>query len=156
LFLIKSGGFFLHASAAFYEKKGCLFIGPAGSGKTTVINKLSKDFDILSDELVAIRKNNGYYYIYSTPWIENKRKISKLKSIFFLKKSKGVQFKKVKTLQAAFGIYSNILYHVLDYSLANKLLNKVTNLSHEISCYAMYFALDSPISEKIKNKLNEN
>ncbi|HEC69847.1 MAG TPA: hypothetical protein ENI31_06160 [Candidatus Omnitrophica bacterium] len=155
LFLFKSGGFFLHASAASQQKTGYLFVGPTGSGKSTVINRLSKDFKVLADELVALRKYNGYYCIYSTPWTEKRKKISRLEKIFLLRKAQYLQFKKIKPIQAAFEIYSNILYCVSDYSLTNKLLNTLINLSHKIPCYTMYFALESPLSQRIK-ELSEN
>lgn len=151
VFLFKMGGFMLHASAVSQNSISYLFTGPAGSGKSTAASNLSPHLKVLSDELVAIRKRNGHYYIYSTPWTEKKRKTSRLDKIFFPKKAKNMSFEKVAHPQAVLNIYANTLYHVLDYSLANKLLDNTVDLATHIPSYNMYFNLDSPILSGIKD-----
>lgn len=68
LWLVKFGGFLLHAAGMKDDKGAYIFFGVSGSGKTTVA-RLSEDKVILSDELIAIRSINGSYQAYGTPFM---------------------------------------------------------------------------------------
>lgn len=90
-YLLNDGdGVLVHACGFDYKNNAFIFIGKSGAGKTTIANIFSK-FNILNDELVALRIAGGKVFAFSTPfWGEMKREgknlKSKLKKIFFIKK----------------------------------------------------------------------
>ncbi|MFH1538805.1 MAG: hypothetical protein ABIH66_07585 [bacterium] len=67
MLLVEGGGLF-HAAGLIRDGRGFLFIGPSGSGKTTLTRKCKLD-EVLSDELVAVRREGNGYVIYGTPFM---------------------------------------------------------------------------------------
>lgn len=68
--LPKHQGFFLHGSVAGYNDKAYIFMGQAGSGKSTTVKLLDGLCNILSDDSLIIRKRRGKFYYYQTPFYE--------------------------------------------------------------------------------------
>ena len=70
--LVKHNGFFLHASAVVKDGKAYLFSGDSGVGKSTHANlwiqTLGGDTRIINDDKPALRKIDGVWYAYGTPW----------------------------------------------------------------------------------------
>lgn len=100
--LAKNAGFFLHASAIKFKNGACIFVGSSGSGKSTVISLLDKKFVSLADDSVIIKKENGQFYVYQTPFLEKNNWFSRgsekyiLQGVFFLIKSNYCKIKKLK------------------------------------------------------------
>jgi len=89
----KKNGFFLHCSGVFLNDYAYLFLGPQGSGKSTIRKMLNHVALTLADDSGIIVKENNEYYFYQTPFIEKMRfKKSKTKfrinTIFFIEKAK--------------------------------------------------------------------
>jgi hypothetical protein len=68
--LIKDSGFTLHGSADLVKEKANIYLGPSGAGKSTIVNILSKEFPILSDDEAYIRQEKGIFYYYQGPFLE--------------------------------------------------------------------------------------
>ncbi len=70
--LLKYGGFMLHSSAVVINGYAYLFSAPCQTGKTTHTSLWCKVFGdaavILNDDKPALRKENGVWYAYGTPW----------------------------------------------------------------------------------------
>ena len=70
--IIKHGGIMLHSSAIIYNGRGLAFSAPSGTGKSTHTalwnEKFKENCAILNDDKPVIKKENGCYYIYGTPW----------------------------------------------------------------------------------------
>ena len=66
------GGFVFHGAAVTIEGKGYVFAAPSGTGKTTHISLLLKnypaDVKIVNGDKPIIRKIDGEWRICSTPW----------------------------------------------------------------------------------------
>jgi hypothetical protein len=60
-------GILLHAAGIAREGRGYVFAGPTGSGKTTLARR-SRQFTVLADDGVVIRRQNGSFVASSTPW----------------------------------------------------------------------------------------
>lgn len=65
-------GFFFHCSSLAYDNKGFLFTAPSGTGKSTHAKLWQKHFGnkvtMINDDKPIIRRENGKFYIYGTPW----------------------------------------------------------------------------------------
>ena len=89
-FLIKDGGFLIHACGINHKNNGYLFAGKSGSGKTTLARK-SPFLNVLSDELVGLRLTGGKPLLMGTPFCGEFRKGGQpvscvLNGIYFLNK----------------------------------------------------------------------
>lgn len=61
----------MHASAICHDNKGYLFLGDSGAGKSTIAEILEQHFGqkrIFSDDRVVIRKKEGKWWVFGTPW----------------------------------------------------------------------------------------
>ena len=71
-----SGGFVLHSSTIVIDGLAYIFTGKSGVGKSTIVS-LIKEFypsgDIISDNSAFIKKQNGKYIIYPSPYMEANR-----------------------------------------------------------------------------------
>jgi hypothetical protein len=67
--LIDQGGVLLHSVAVSLSGQVCLFTGPSGAGKSTLgALCATAGWQLLSDELVAIRPDCDTYLCHGTPW----------------------------------------------------------------------------------------
>ena len=70
--LLKNGGLQLHSSAVVVDRKAYLFSANSGTGKSTHTGLWLKLFGdkaiILNDDKPALRKKDGIWYAYGTPW----------------------------------------------------------------------------------------
>ena len=68
--LLDHNGFFLHSSAIILDGKAYLFSAYSGTGKSTHTEKWIRLYGAryLNDDKPALRKKNGVWYAYGTPW----------------------------------------------------------------------------------------
>jgi len=67
--LLEQGGLLLHSAAVSLASRACLFVGPSGAGKTTLAKLCaSAGWQVLADELVAVRPTGRTYQCSGTPW----------------------------------------------------------------------------------------
>lgn len=71
--LLQFDGLLIHASAVVMDGYAYLFSAPCGTGKSTHTNLWRQAFghervQMLNDDKPAIRRENGRWYAYGTPW----------------------------------------------------------------------------------------
>ncbi len=69
--LLMHGGMLLHASAVVVDGFAYLFSAPCGTGKSTHTQMWLRSFPgayILNDDKPALRRQDGRWYAYGTPW----------------------------------------------------------------------------------------
>ena len=94
-FLIVHDGLMLHSSAVVVDGYAYLFSADSGTGKSTHTNLWLEKFGdkafIINDDKPAIRKIDGEWYVFGTPWCgknnTNKNAKAKLGAIVFLERS---------------------------------------------------------------------
>lgn len=127
--LVKNNGLLLHA-AGF---SGKVYTGPAGSGKTTSVRGKK---NILGDDILSLKKNNGTWYIYSTPFtgefegMVNPRR-ERLKGFYILSSVK----KNLKPAELYRKIFRNVVYFFSDKQGINKLMKYCEDLAYEVPGY---------------------
>ncbi len=89
-YLAQDRGMIVHACGIDDEGRGMLFVGESGAGKST-LSKLwhqKNGAAVFSDDRVIVRKKDGAYRMYGTPWHGEARFVSprsaKLAQIYFL------------------------------------------------------------------------
>lgn len=146
--LFPNKGILIHASAVFANNKAFLFLGKSEAGKSTIMRFLSKNYRPLADDSLIIKKENGDFYLYQTPFVEHERWVRKNNSgkypigrIFFLKKSKDFKAKKIKKED---DVVNELVKHILivensrDFQKYIKIILKFVSYNDEF--YDLHFA----------------
>jgi len=68
--LIQKDGLIVHSTGLAYADRGILMAGRSGAGKSSVARLLApaKTFSVISDDRMVVRKVNGKYHAFGTPW----------------------------------------------------------------------------------------
>ena len=110
--LVKFGGMMLHASAVELNGEAYLFSGPSGIGKSThtkLWTSLFPEAKIFNDDKPALRKIDGVWYAYGTPWCGkdgiNLNIKAPLKGICFLRQGKSNTMRRLSTMEALSAIF---------------------------------------------------
>ncbi len=104
--LSQGNGVLVHACAVKDGDRGLLFAGTSGAGKSTIAELWNSQGNaaILSDDRVIIRKHEGKFWIYGTPWHGSGRFASPdsvpLTRIHFLKHAPENQLLALKSIDA--------------------------------------------------------
>jgi len=144
--IVDHNGFLLHAAGVKRGQDGYVFFGKSGSGKTTVA-KLSTDYTILSDDLLAIKRVNGCYQVFATPFggeVKDKREAvsAEIRGLFLLRKDQTVYFHRLSHSEAIAKLLSNVVSFTLRSEQVTKLFNLSWDLSSATPCYEMHFLPD--------------
>lgn len=131
IILLSESGFLVHASSLIKEGKGYLFPGKSGTGKTT-ITRLIPDAKILTDDISLIKKVNGSYMAFSTPfWGELKFNVENITfpidNIFFPVQDDKNYLENLSNLKALELLLPNILFFAENSELSRQLFE----LSHD-------------------------
>ena len=152
LFLSELNGFIIHSAGLIYQDAAYIFIGPSGSGKTTVASILKeKGLNLISDEKIVIRRSGSRFKAYTCPWAKDRNQSAPLKSIFFLKKGKRVNFWRLNPPDAISRILSNITLNIPDPEIAQKILKTLCSLFKNVPCYEMEFLKNDLFWDRLNN-----
>jgi hypothetical protein len=66
--LPRAGGMLIHACGLRHAAVGVIFPGQSGAGKTTLARKAPDADDVLSDEIVAVRRLDDGWRVFGTPF----------------------------------------------------------------------------------------
>ena len=140
----------LHASGIKKDGQGLLFIGKSGSGKSTLCG-LSKEGDVIHDDLSALRKNHKGWLIFPCPGAETKSiKPVKLRSIFFIKKSKRNKIQRLSLKQSLKELDGQCIS--LRYSdSAAETYDSLFDLFKKVPSYRLHFRKDPSFWRLINN-----
>jgi len=146
--ILLGDGLMLHAAGVVKDDRAYIFFAPSGGGKSTVAG-LSSNYTILTDDLVAVRRANGSFHAYSTPFWGSKRDegrgISssfKIGGLFKLVKDNRVYLKRFPHSHAIAEILTMPQCYY-DLKSVEKLLNSFTSLIGAVPCYELHFLPDS-------------
>jgi len=96
--LATRGGIELHACGVVDRTgRATLFVGTSGAGKSTLCTFMKKyeNLDILSDDRIIVRKREGEWWAYGTPWHGDARcsanRSARLGQVFLLEQAKKIE-----------------------------------------------------------------
>jgi hypothetical protein len=152
LFLTYNQGFFLHSSGLIKDDKAFLFVGPDGSGKTTISNLIGEGF-IASDDSLIVKKSNGSFTLHTTPWgsRESINASAPISKIFFLRKANTLMIKEMTPAEAAREFLANTFFNTLDHQICQTTLETIAWLTKEISCHKLYFSREESDLDRLFN-----
>jgi hypothetical protein len=76
--LARGRGVLLHAAGVGDRGRGLLFSGVSGAGKSTTMRLWKSDSDavLLSDDRIVVRRREGRFWVYGTPWYGDAQSVS--------------------------------------------------------------------------------
>ena len=143
-YLLKFGGMMLHASALELDGGAYLFSGPSGVGKSTHTTLWQKEFPsarLFNDDKPALRKIDGVWYAYGTPW-SGKHGINinmrvPLRGICFLRQGEENSFRRLSKLEAVSAVMSQTIRGFKTERGLDKLINTLGQLVEDIPIYEL-------------------
>ena len=143
-YLLKFGGMMLHASALELDGGAYLFSGPSGVGKSTHTGLWQKEFPsarLFNDDKPALRKIDGVWYAYGTPW-SGKHGINinmrvPLCGICFLRQGEENSFRRLSKLEAVSAVMSQTIRGFKTERGLDKLINTLGQLVEDIPIYEL-------------------
>jgi len=143
MILLKEKGFIAHASSLIRDGKGYIFPGKSGAGKTT-ITRLTPDGTLLTDEVSLVRKVNGKFRAYGTPFwgelaIGGENTSAPLNKIFFPVKDDKNYVKELKTLKALEMILPNVIFYICNEDMERKLFELCYEFVCDVSPNELHF-----------------
>lgn len=143
---IEEDGFLIHSAAIKANGSGYVFFGPSQSGKSTIARFAEKYFEVLSDELNIIRRIDGEFRVFGTPFIgtnsaEGINDNHCLKGLFLPCKDTSTYLKRMDKAEVLRKLLTNALFFGCQNQLAEKLFNLCNNLVDSIPCFELHFTL---------------
>lgn len=154
LYLPQHGGVMLHASAVRYEGWGYAFAGRSGAGKSTVARLLSGVTEVLSDELIAVRRTANGWHVFGTPfWGDFARAganlSAPLRGVYLLRHAKQHQLERLSRRDALAAILQCSLQFAEGAEVAEWMLNVVSALARDVPVYRLHFLPDRGFWEMV-------
>ena len=141
--LADRGGIILHGSGIIFKEKGYLFVGHSDAGKTTLVKIFHHHAKILNDDRMIVRKENGSFYLYGTPWHGELSLVAPdrvpLKAIFFLNQAKENKVERAEGLEVFKRLYGCTIKALITEQWTKKAIDICQDLSREMECYHLYF-----------------
>lgn len=160
--LLTHDGMVIHASSViskFLSGKPVLFIGPSEAGKSTAAKRFGGR--ILADDRSIVRKENGVYYVYGSPFYDSHPTDKtpgrfRLERLFFLKKRRRADSFLVKPLapaEAAFRLIPRIqLRTEAPRQLVRRQIKSAILLATDAAAKIKSYQLSFPLAEEKNEK----
>lgn len=154
LLLAPEGGFLLHASSAVRKGKAFLFSGVSEAGKTTMARLAPPDVALLTDETSYVRKVDGRYFAYGTPFAgefgEPGKNISApIGALYLLKKAPENSIERIDSAEAIQRLLRNVLFFARNADLVRQVFDSACAFVAAVPVYQLSFVPDQRVWELI-------
>ena len=144
--LSQGHGLLIHAGGIDDNGKGYLFPASSTYGKTTMVRLWQESGEILNDDRIVLRLQDGRFWIYGTPWHGDHPGVSPhgvpLEKIFFIHHSMENKAERKNGVNAAATLLSHSFHPVWDESGMQFTLDFCSKLVDSIPCYDLGFVPD--------------
>lgn len=143
--ILNFDGFYLHASAVVVDGRAYLFSGNPGAGKSTHTRLWLQEFEnravIINDDKPALRRIDGAWYAYGTPWCGkdgiNANMKAPVAGVCFMKKAGYNRIRRLSSLEAMQKIMFQTLYRFRKMEMLDRMLAHLELFLKEIPVYEM-------------------
>jgi hypothetical protein len=154
LVLARQGGFLLHAASAIRNGKAFLFAGVSGAGKTTISRLAPPDATLLTDEISYVRKQDGHYFAFGTPFTGELAKLGEnvsapIAALYLLAQGPRNQIEVVGTGEAVRSLLANVLFFAEDSELVQMTFHSAVEFVSRVPVSRLTFVPDSKVWELI-------
>jgi hypothetical protein len=154
--LTQNQGALIHAAGIELHGNGYIFPGRSGGGKSTLMFKFSerKDFGLLSDDRMAVRKIDHQFLACGTPWAGEAgiadNKCAPLAGIFFISHGSSNRIEAMEPREAferLMPVTSVPWYHE---ELMTKALSFCNDLLSHVPAYELHFKPDVEVADDFR------
>ena len=154
LMLAPEGGFLLHASSAVRNGKAFLFSGVSEAGKTTIARLAPADATLLTDEASYVRKVDGQYVAYGTPFAgelgaPGKNISAPIAALYLLKKAPGNRIEEIDPADAIQRLLRNILFFAHQSDMVRQVFESACAFVATVPVFQLSFFPDQRVWELI-------
>ena len=143
--LVHFDGFYLHASAVVLDGKAYLFSGFSGAGKSTHTRHWQEEFGpdavIINDDKPALRRIDGVWYAYGTPWCGkdgiNANQKAPVAGICFLVKAEHNKIRRLSPWEAVQRVMGQTIYKFHSADAHDLLISHLERFLEEIPVYEL-------------------
>lgn len=160
-YLAAGRGIIIHGCGIKQGNRGILFAGESGAGKTTMAGIWSRqtDAEILSDDRTIVRKKNGHFWMYGTPWHGEGKFGSpgcvKLNQVFFIKHGKKNLIKNKNNILSVTDFLKCSFPPLWDAQAMNYAMEFLNDLVQTVPCRELSFKPESSIVEFVNSNRTE-
>jgi hypothetical protein len=154
MFLSLEGGALIHACGLRHGDGALVFPGRSESGKTTLARKMAEPDDVLSDEMVALRRgDDGQWRAHGTPfWGDFARggvsmRSWPLRGVGFLKQGDVVNAAPLTSAEATLRLLECLVCFHADEESARRNLSIAADLCQTTRCFEVVSRRESPAPE---------
>ncbi|HEV2618960.1 MAG TPA: hypothetical protein VGU23_03365 [Acidobacteriaceae bacterium] len=154
LVLARSNGFLLHASSGVRRGRAYMFSGLSEAGKTTIASLAPPDVDLLTDEASYVRKVDGRYMAYGTPFAgefgkQGKNTSAPIAAVYLLAKAAENRIDPVPPAEAIRRLMRNVLFFAHDDKLVHLVFESVCAFVAEVPVLQLSFFPDHRVWDLI-------
>jgi hypothetical protein len=144
--LLPRAGFLLHAATVVRDGRAYLFTGKSGVGKSTVAS-LAPEGSVLTDELSLVRREDGVWRAYGTPfWGEfragDSNTSAPIAGIFRLVQARENRVTLLRPVEFLRAMMGNVLFFSRQSADSRRLLNIISHAAQELYGYTLEFRKD--------------
>jgi hypothetical protein len=144
--LLRRRGFLLHAATVVRDGRAYVFAGRSGAGKSTLAS-LAPEGSVLTDELSLVRRENGVWRAYGTPfWGEfragDANSSAPIAGIFGLAQAGENSVAPLPPVEFLRALMANVLFFSANPADSRRLLEIVSQAAEEIRGYTLEFKKD--------------
>jgi len=160
LYLANNQGGLLHTGGIYMDNQVFLFPGKSGAGKSTLCRQFEKDkdFRLINDDRLLIRKDKDHYMAYGTPWPGENGYTENIGlpvgGIFFISKSNGDRIRPLSRQDAFEKLIPVLSIPWYEPELVSNYLIFCELLVDQIPVYELSFEPDKNISNVFKKFIN--
>ncbi len=138
---------FFHGAGIINNNSGYVFFGPSNAGKTTV-TEFSANYSILGDDMVMLRKSNGKFHVYATPFNINMGDIKltntnkRIKGFYRLRQDRSNYLKRMKNSKAVAELMSCVPLSNNNFNGNLKAFSVCSEIVDKVPCYDLHFTRD--------------
>lgn len=146
---LQDGGLLLHAAGLIRNGDGFVFFGPSGAGKTTTTRLSADQAEILSDDLVVLRCNDGKCMLFGVPFkgdysdAPRANQRAELKAIFRLKQDSAHYLESLPHVTAVAELVASSPFVVRDLGLSQKLIAVCQQIAETVPVQLLHFQRDN-------------
>ena len=155
-YLAQSRGAVLHSCGIKSGESGLLFVGESGAGKSTLTRLWNQveDVEILSDDRTIVRKKDGDYWMYGTPWHGEAKFGSpqsvRLDRIYFIQHGAANSARPIKGAMPVQNLLTCSFPPYWDPQGMEFTMDLFSDLTATVPCYELYFKPDLDIADFVR------
>ena len=153
--LARCDGVILHGCGISIGGRGIVFAGESGAGKSTLSRLWTQQagIQILSDDRVVVRRRNGSFYLYGTPWHGDAAFAApggvELSRIFFIRHGQGNEVRKLSAAGAVCNMLKCSFPPLWDAGGLAAALELFHKVATSMPCAELAFVPDSSVIESV-------